>query len=312
MALPVFVLHWNRPAECARTVRELSAQGLPIALTVIDNGSDAEAVAGLRSALPAAAKVVALPENLGWGAAFNRILKPHLESSAAGLCVICAHDALPAPGCLSRLVDAMNGQPRLGIACPQYENPFIARFSPVRGVTFTSMEPGPDGSVIDVDVPHGTLMILRAECLRDAGLFDERYFAYGDEAEIGLRARLAGWRVAMVRGAVVVNPGTSTPSAAVGYLYARNSLLMARTHGGRLRAWSRAMLILANAARMRLVASQHALFPPAARLMGIRDYFLGRWGAPPSSLLQRASEVPAAQAGAARGSENHAPGHPCS
>ena len=28
-------------------------------------------------------------------------------------------------------------------------------------------------------------MILRRECLTEIGLFDERYFAYGDEHELG-------------------------------------------------------------------------------------------------------------------------------
>ena len=37
-------------------------------------------------------------------------------------------------------------------------------------------------------------MLFRRECLEDVGLFDERYFAYGDEMEIGLRAARHGWK----------------------------------------------------------------------------------------------------------------------
>ena len=66
------------------------------------------------------------------------------------------------------------------------------------------------------------------------GPFDERFFAYGDETEIGLRARRAGWKVGLVWGAVVVNPGASSDDAVIGYLWTRSSLRLARALGGPL------------------------------------------------------------------------------
>ena len=38
--------------------------------------------------------------------------------------------------------------------------------------------------------------------LDDIGLFDERFFLYGDDAELGLRGRLAGWSCALAPRAV--------------------------------------------------------------------------------------------------------------
>ena len=38
-------------------------------------------------------------------------------------------------------------------------------------------------------------MLARRECLADVGLFDERYFAYCEEAELAIRAKQAGWQV---------------------------------------------------------------------------------------------------------------------
>ena len=101
-----------------------------------------------------------------------------------------------------------------------------------------------------VDVPHGTLMLCRSECLRQIGLFDERYFAYGDEHELGLRARRHGWKVVMVWGAIVTNPGTWTESPLRSYLFARNSLLLVRDYAGRWQALLRALLILLNTFRL--------------------------------------------------------------
>ncbi len=39
--------------------------------------------------------------------------------------------------------------------------------------------------------------------LDEIGGFDEDFFAYGDDAELGLRGRIAGWRCLYVPGAVV-------------------------------------------------------------------------------------------------------------
>ena len=64
-----------------------------------------------------------------------------------------------------------------------------------------------------VDYPHGTLLLARRACLEDIGLFDERYFAYCEEADLGLRARGRRWEVGLVRGARVTNPDLSSSVA---------------------------------------------------------------------------------------------------
>ena len=45
--------------------------------------------------------------------------------------------------------------------------------------------------------------MYRKEMLDEIGGFDEDFFAYGDDAELGLRARIAGWRCIYTPQAVV-------------------------------------------------------------------------------------------------------------
>ena len=66
----------------------------------------------------------------------------------------------------------------------------------------------------DAAYPHGTLMVLRRACLEDIGVFDERYFAYSEEADLALRASRAGWAVGIVWGAVVRNRETTSEAGA--------------------------------------------------------------------------------------------------
>ena len=51
--------------------------------------------------------------------------------------------------------------------------------------------------------PDGCAAMYRRAMLEDVGGFDEEFFAYADDAELGLRGRIAGWRCLYAPGAVV-------------------------------------------------------------------------------------------------------------
>lgn len=283
--------------ECLTTIALFQQQGVPVSIRVVDNASRPECLQELKKGLPVGIELVELPENKGWGGGLNVLLKRWLSEQGSEYCVVSAHDSVPRPNCLSLLVAAMDGDKTLGIGCPQYESPEILKFSPVRGITTVSADPKPDGQVTIVEMPHATILIFRKQCLAEVGLFDERYFAYGDEVEIGLRARKQGWNLGMVWGAIVINPGTWTPSPIVGYLTSRSSLLMARTYGGVVKGFVRAALMLGNTLRMVVLpGARSSMSSWKPRLLAIRDFLLGRYGPPPSSLVpapSSAKSVPA-------------------
>lgn len=288
--LTVLIVHWNRPAECLATIGLFQQQGVPLSIRVVDNASRPECLAALKQDLPAGIELEQLGENKGWGGALNVMLKKWLAEEGSDYCAISAHDTIPQPDCLPLLIAAMDQDPRLGLACPQYETPEITHYAPIRGGTFEKVAQRPTGEVTPLEFPFGTLMLARRQCLREMGLYDERYFAYGDEIEIGLRARKAGWKVGVVWGSTIINPGTWTPSPIVGYLTTRSSLLMARDYGGILSCGIRMMLMLANTVRLVFHPSAaHTMSSPRPRLMGIRDFLRGRFGPPPASLVSKRS-----------------------
>ena len=275
-----FVVHWNRPDECVATVRRLHEQGLS-RIVIIDNASTDQNRELLRSGIGEGTEILELSQNKGWGAALNIALAQWLKTESQPFCFISAHDAEPADDCIRLLVEAMQRDRRIGIACPQYADATVPWFSCLHGVRERRSAPSHSGDVELVDVPHGTLMLVRRECLAQIGLFDERYFAYGDEHELGLRARRHGWKIALVWGAIVTNRGTWTPSELRSYLFTRNSLLLVRDDCGRLFAWMRAGLILINTLRLMIDRPQDGFaFEPSARWRGVRDYLSGRYGEP--------------------------------
>ncbi len=277
----LFVVHWNQPRECIDAIRRLLAQQLPLRATIVDNASGPEAYELLRAGVDPSIEIVRLEENLGWGPALNIVLRKWLQSERSPYCLISAHDAEPAEDCLKLLVQALESNSRFGIVCPQYSDATVAHFSCLRGVYQQGETPGAQGSSQLVDVPHGTLLLARRDCLAEVGVFDERYFAYGDEHELGARAVRSGWKIALVWGALVTNRGTWTPSPWRSYLFTRNSLLLVRDYGGRTCAWLRAILILLNTLRLSIVRpSSDFAFSATARFRGVLDYFAGRFGRP--------------------------------
>ncbi|MBV9007916.1 MAG: glycosyltransferase [Verrucomicrobia bacterium] len=279
----LIIVHWNRPDECAATAAAFRAQLADMRVLILDNHSAEETLARLRAQVDASVKILRLPQNKGWGPALNVALQQWLDDNTSEYCLISAHDAQPAPRCLPLLIEAMNGDEKLGIACPEYPDGSVPRFTALHAVGQQTGQPLPLKTVREIDVPHGTLMIVRRQCLAEAGLFDERYFAYGDEHELGARARKYGWKVGLVGGALVLNPETSTASELRSYLFTRNSLLLVHDYFGHFSAWKRAALILLNTLRLTLLARKDAFaFSPAARWRGCRDYFAGRFGPPPA------------------------------
>lgn len=55
----------------------------------------------------------------------------------------------------------------------------------------------------EVLFPSGCAALYRKEMLDKIGLFDEDFFAYGDDTDIGLRGRLAGWKCVFAPKAIV-------------------------------------------------------------------------------------------------------------
>lgn len=285
--IPVFILHWNRPEECLKTVQCFLSQDLPLEISVIDNASDPSQLQILVQQLPSNINLVKLSQNKGWGGGFNVVLSEWLLAEVSSpYCFVSAHDALLRKNCLHMLIESMENDSKLGIVCPEYGDGMLPKFSPIRCSYFvpTNQSQSP-GTVEIVQIPHGTLTLYRRKCLSEIGIFDERYFAYGDEYDLGLRAQRYNWKVGMVWGAVVINPDSWTPSPIRHYLISRNSLLLAQVYGGCFQGLLRAFFMLINNVRILFSTSfsgQNSLLDSVlwARLQAIQDFILGKYGSP--------------------------------
>jgi GT2 family glycosyltransferase len=289
----VVLVHWNQPERCARTIERFQHQGLPVRIVVVDNGSRPDELERLRTTVrdvPHDVELVELGRNAGFGPAANVGFRRWLDDEDAGDWVALApHDALPEDGCLPKLLDAARARSRAGLVCADVGDGHVPIVDPYFGGLTVPGDDRPGWQ--SVDYPHGTLLVASRSCITDIGLFDERYFAYCEEADLGLRATRAGWEVGLVRGAMVTNPTMRSGSPAVDYLMHRNTLLLVREHSGRYHAAVR--FGIAGCQLLRGVAQPSArppLFSARGRALGMLDFVRGRFGPPPPKLFAEAGE----------------------
>ena len=283
-ALDLVIVHRRRPNAAARAARLFLDQGVPVRVIVVDNGSPATDLSRLRLSLPPGVDVLELGANTGFGPGANAGFRWFLSHDPAPWLGVAPHDAEPQPGCLRRLLDEVGARPRAGLASADVGDgltPVLDRYFgaiPAEATVANGWEPA--------GYAHGTLMVARHQCLEDVGLFDERYFAYCEEAELALRARERGWEVGVVRGADVRNQDVGSNADVVDYLQLRNTLLMVREHSGLYHATIRLVIALWQlGAGLVAPARRGPYWSPRARLRAIADHLRHRYGPPPRNLL---------------------------
>ena len=201
---------------------------------VVDNGST-DGSSELASEF--GARLIRNQTNRGFCAANNQ----GIAVARGEFIALLNNDAEAEPGWISALHRACSRAPEIGMAASKilvWEDP--ARIDKVghlifpdgqnRGRGAGALDRGQFDNSEDVLWPDGCAAMYRKSMLDRIGGFDEDFFAYGDDAELGLRARIAGWKCAYAPDAVVRHHRGSTMgkgSAARLELIERNRVLLA-------------------------------------------------------------------------------------
>ncbi len=242
--LAVVVVNWNRRELLRSCLQSLERQQCkqPFQVVVVDNGStdgSAEMLAEEFAATPAfSLKVIRNQDNRGFCAANNQGIA---VSGSADFIALLNNDAEAEPQWLAALAGAFEGHPEVGMAASKilvHEDPcridkaghLIYPDGQNRGRGSGELDTGQYDRLEEVLWPDGCAAMYRRAMLDEIGGFDEDFFAYGDDAELGLRARIAGWKCLYVPQALVrhhrgATLGLRSPRRLV--LIERNRVLLA-------------------------------------------------------------------------------------
>ena len=199
---------------------------------VVDNGSGADEVALLREIDPTV-QVLELGENRGFATACNR----GVDASTGQFVAFLNNDARPDPRWLQEAVPVLRDE---GVACVaskilDWEGKtvdFVDAALAFYGHGFKLHAGDPDDPVYDraADVlfASGAGMVIDAEIFRDSGGFDDRYFMFFEDVDLGWRLWIQGYRVRYVPSSLVFHRHHATVGRYADwrehYLLERNAL----------------------------------------------------------------------------------------
>ncbi|NDY96294.1 glycosyltransferase [Wenzhouxiangella limi] len=207
--VPVVVLNWNGLNDTINCIDHLlAAKDVSLRVILVDNASDGDDYDQLKARY-GDNRLVELrrnPENLGFALGMNRILAELLATGPEQrprYVALLNNDAFPEPGWLAALVEAAESTGAGAVASRmlRYDNPGL--LDNAGHVFLNTGEVLPRGSAepaatfsepADVEGSCGGACLLRLDMLQDIGLFDAFYSTGYEDAELGLRAWLAGYR----------------------------------------------------------------------------------------------------------------------
>lgn len=218
-SVSVIVVNWNRRELLLACLRSLaSGQGVPFEVILVDNGStdgSVEAVVGRK--WPFSLRLIVNRDNLGFCAANNQ----GIEASRAEFVALLNNDAEAEAGFLFHLREGFARGERVGMTAAKilvWEDPriidkvghLIWPDGQNRGRGAGEIDRGQYDEEQEALWPDGCACMYRRSMLEEIGGFDEDLFAYGDDADLGLRARIAGWGCWLMPRAVVRHHRGST------------------------------------------------------------------------------------------------------
>jgi GT2 family glycosyltransferase len=153
------------------------------------------------------ARVIPMSANVGFGAAINAAIR----SSDAPLIATLNDDTEPDPRWLEALVAEMNSDPRVGMCASQIrrcETDYLDSAAMLICLDGSSKQRGasmaPESFAFSEDalLPSACAALYRRSMLDQIGLFDEDFFLYCEDTDLGLRAQWADWRCRYAAGAM--------------------------------------------------------------------------------------------------------------
>jgi GT2 family glycosyltransferase len=201
----ILIPHWNRAALLREALDSLRRQTLNLPICVIDNGSTDGSAAMLEAEFPDV-RHVALGANRGFGAALNA----GAESSRAQLLVFLNNDAVADRRFGEEIVAThrrtgaemvagflLRPEGVIDTAGVQVDRSLIA-YDYLHGLPYP---PPASEAAAPPLAPSGGAGAFERDAFLRVGGFDEDFFAYLEDVDLGIRMRLAGMHCAVAAGA---------------------------------------------------------------------------------------------------------------
>jgi GT2 family glycosyltransferase len=207
MRISIVILNW-RQAEltCSCLDSLFNAACLPCDVIVLDNNSLDGSADKITARFPQV-EMIENRDNRGFGAGNNPGIRRALASGADFIWLL-NNDTVVDGDTLPAMLKVMKGNPKAGIV----GSVLYSMRNPGEFQTFGGYKLNlercyvlPCGFGEKPDFITGASMLLRREALLEAGLFDEKFFMYWEDADLCMRIRRCGWDVAVAGDSKVLH-----------------------------------------------------------------------------------------------------------
>jgi GT2 family glycosyltransferase len=201
----VIVLSWNGKNDTLVCLASLQHLTYPNAqIVVVDNASRDGTIDAIRSAFPNI-ELIVNNSNLRFAGGNNVGIRRSLERGAEYVLIL-NNDTVVDPGFLSRLIEVAESDRRIGIVGPKiYYSDDQKRIwfaggsikwwrGRVAHVGIRDKDNGRCDVTTVVDYITGCCMLIKRKVIETIGMLDERYYIYGEDADLCVRASRSGYK----------------------------------------------------------------------------------------------------------------------
>lgn len=215
----VIIVNWNSWALLARCLASLAAQTWQdFSVTIIDNASSEDMPDQMLADYPQA-RLVRNSRNTGFAAANNLAVQQYTGNSE--WIALLNPDAFPQPDWLAQLMQASQAHPDCAVfASRQLHAADLTRLDGdgdsyhISGRAWRTGHgravPAHSPAVSAVFSPCAAAGLYRRRVFEQVGGFDEDFFCYFEDVDLGFRLQLAGYPCLLITDAVVHHLGSAT------------------------------------------------------------------------------------------------------
>lgn len=208
--ISIIIVNFNGERYLGDCLESLSAQTFrDFEVIVVDNGSTDGSLDLIRKDFPRV-KLIPLNKNTG----FTRGNNTGFEASSSRYIATLNNDTIVDKGWLEALYEAAETDKTIGMVASKILLGRNGREIDSVGVLIYpdgmsrqrgrgEIDEGQFDRTEEVLFPSACAALYRREMLNEIGFFDEDFFTYCEDTDLGLRARLAGWKAVLASKAIV-------------------------------------------------------------------------------------------------------------
>lgn len=209
----IIIVNWNGKqylSDCLTSIFRQSYENFEVIL--VDNGSIDKSIGFVKDNFPEV-KVIILDKNYGFAKGNNIGIEEALKDKDAQYIALLNNDTKVKPPWLEELVKVAESDEQVGSCQPKMLSLANPKIIDALGISITkdggaiqvgygTEDTGQHNQVKEVFGACAGAALYKREMLSQIGLFDEDFFAYYEDVDLVLRARLAAWKCMYVPKAV--------------------------------------------------------------------------------------------------------------